>query len=173
MSPRGVPKGRRLKVFGVLAAGIAFGAWREFAFINLNYQIDHVEHHTAFSYAHSMVQGWTRGVGLEGLLVLKWSLALLSMAVMAGLCILLARILFGSWRQAVPILAGFAGFALLSLGMHGLARWAPPFELVSVRLSHMLQYPVPLLFMLIAATLPRDGGRAKREMGQGGPSTGN
>lgn len=160
MNPSGIFFGRRVETAVVLIAGIAFGAWREFAFINLNYQIDHVEHHTAFSYAHSLVQGWTRGVGLEGLLVLKWSLALLSMAVMAGLCILLARILFGSWRQAVPILAGFAGFALLSLAMHGLARWAPPFELVSVRLSHMLQYPVSLLFVLIAATLPRDRGTA-------------
>ncbi len=155
MRATGILINRRLEVIAVLVAGIAFGAWREFAFINLNYQIDHVEHHTTFSYAHSMVQGWTRGIGLDGLLVLKWSLTLLSMAVMAGLCILLARILFGSWRQAVPILAGFAGFALLSVAMHGLARWAPPFELVSVRLSHMLQYPVPLLFVLIAATLPR------------------
>ncbi len=173
MSSRGLYPGRRLKAAMVLMVGIAFGAWREFAFINLNYQIDHVAHHTPFSYAHSLVQGWTRGIGLDGLLALKWSLALLSMAVMAGLCILLARILFGSWRQALSILAGFTGFAVLSLAMHGLARWAPPFELVSVRLSHMLQYPVLLLFVLIAAALPRDGRKGEQEVGRGGPSTGN
>lgn len=156
MSATGIFIGRRMEIIAVLVAGIVLGACREFVFINLNYQIDHVEHHTSFSYAHSIVQGWTRGIGLDGLLVLKWSLTLLSMALMAGLCILLARILFGTWRQAIPILVGFGGFALLSVAMHGLARWAPPFELVSVRLSHMLQYPVTLLFVLIAATLPRD-----------------
>lgn len=164
MSQRGIHFARNAEAAVVLLIGIAFGAWREFAFINLNYQIDHVAHHTAFSYAHSMVQGWTRGIDLEGLLLLKWSLALLSMGVMAGLCILLARILFGSWRQALPILAGFAGFALLALAMHGLARWAEPFELVSVRISHMLQYPVSLLFVLIASTLPR---RARGEEAAG------
>jgi len=155
MKQRGLHWDRRLEAGLVLVAGIAFGAWREFAFINLNYQIDHLARHTPFSYAHSMVQGWTRGMDLQALLVVKWSLALLSMAVVAGLTVLLARILFGTWRQAVPILLGFAGFAVLSLLMHLLARWAEPFELVSVRLSHMLQYPVPLVFVLIAATFPR------------------
>jgi hypothetical protein len=150
MNPRGLRWDRRLETGLLLVAAIAFGSWREFAFINLNYQIDHVQHHTAFSYAHSMVQAWTRGMDLHTLLVLKWSLALLSMAVMAGLCVLLVRILFGTWRPAVPILMGFAAFALLSLAMHYLARFAAPFELVSVRVSHMLQYPVPLLFVLIA-----------------------
>ena len=172
MSSSGIYPGRRWKAALVLMAGILFGAWREFAFINLNYQIDHIAHHTPFSSAHSLVQGWTRGIGMDGLLALKWSLALLSMAVMAGLCILLARILIGSWRHALPILAGFTGFAVLSLAMHGLARWAPPFELVSVRLSHMLQYPVLLLFVLIAATLPRDGRRDEKDAGQSGPSIG-
>ena len=77
---------------------------------------------------------------MDGLLALKWSLALLSMAVMAGLCILLARILIGSWRHALPILAGFTGFAVLSLAMHGLARWAPPpsqFVSIGPLLVHM------------------------------------
>lgn len=160
MSGRGIRWNRRLEAALVLVLGIAFGSWREFAFINLNYQIDHLQRHTPFSYAHSLVQGWTRGMDLSTLLALKWVLAFLSMVVMAGLCITLVRILFGNWRQAGPIIAGFAGFALLSLVLHMAARWAPPFELVSVRLSHMLQYPVPLLFVLIAATLPRpEGGR--------------
>lgn len=154
MNDRGIRFSRRLEAALVLVAGIAFGSWREFAFINLNYQIDHVQRRTPFSYAHSLVQGWTRGLDLQALLVLKWVLAVFSMAVVAGLCILLARILFGSWRQARAILLGFAAFALLSLAIHYLSRWASPFELVSVRLSHMLQYPVPLLFVLVAALVP-------------------
>lgn len=156
MSSRGIRWGRRTETVLVLLAGITFGAGREFAFINLNYQIDHVEHHTRFSYAHSLVQGWTRGLDLGVLLFLKWALALGSMLVMAGLCIVLARVLFASWRQAVPILLSFIAFAMLSLVMHFLSRWAAPFELVSISISHMLQYPVSLLFLLIAATLPRE-----------------
>lgn len=151
MSRTGIHWGRRTETALVLTAAVVYGSWREFAFINLNYQIDHVAHHTPFSYAHSMVQGWTRGMDVQTLLAIKWGLAFLSMAVMAGLCVVLARILFGTWRHLRYILLGFGGFALLSLAMHFLARWAPPFELVSVRLSHMLQYPVPLLFLLIAA----------------------
>lgn len=155
MSSRGIRWDRRIEVALVLVVGIAFGAWREFTFININYQLDHVARHTPFSYAHSMVQAWTSGMDLQALLVVKWTLALLSIALMAGLTIVLARILFGTWKQAVPILLGFAAFAILSLLMHVLARWAAPFELVSVRVSHMLQYPVPLVFVLIAATFPR------------------
>jgi len=154
MSRKGIRWDRRAEVALVLLAGVVFGACREFAFVNLNYQIDHLANATPFSYAHSLVQGWTAGWELRTLLGVKWSLALLSMAVMAGLCILLIRVLFGTWRYARPVLLAFAAFALLSLLMHFLADWAPPFELVSVRLSHMLQYPVPLLFVLLAATLP-------------------
>ncbi len=154
MNKRGIRWGRRLETALVLVAAVAFGSWREFAFINLNYQIDHVGNHTRFSYAHSLVQGWTRGMDLHDLLVLKWSLAFVSMAVMAAMTVVLVRIQFGTWRHARAILLGFLGFALLSLALHFLSRWAPPFELVSVRVSHMLQYPVPLLFVLTAALVP-------------------
>ncbi|MBP8824791.1 MAG: hypothetical protein KBH07_14200 [Flavobacteriales bacterium] len=160
MNRRGIRWDRRLEAALVIALGISFGSWREFAFINLNYQIDHLARHTPFSFAHSLVQGWTRGLELHTLLLIKWVVAFFSMAVMAGLCILLARVLFGQWRQAKSILLGFAAFALLSLAMHFAARWAPPFELVSVQLAHMLQYPVPLVFVLLAATLPRTMGGA-------------
>ncbi len=160
MKQRGIRWDRRVEVGLVLVAGIAFGAWREFTFININYQLDHLARRTSFSYAHSMVQAWTAGLDLQGMLVVKWSLALLSMMLMAGLTILLARILFGTWKQALPILLGFAAFAVLSVLMHFLAYWAEPFELVSVRVSHMLQYPVPLVFVLIAATFPRSVGRS-------------
>ncbi len=151
MSNRGIKWGRRAETVLVLFVAVVFGSWREFAFINLNYQIDHVGNHTRFSYAHSLVQGWTRGMDLHDLLVLKWGLALASMVAMASFTVVLVRILFGTWRHARAILLGFLGFAVLSLALHFLSRWAAPFELVSVRLSHMLQYPVPLLFVLIAA----------------------
>ncbi|MCB0774135.1 MAG: hypothetical protein KDB93_12265, partial [Flavobacteriales bacterium] len=121
---------------------------------NLNYQIDHVQRHTPFSYAHSMVQRWIGGWDLTALVTLKWTLAFLSMAIIAGLCILLARILYGHWRHARWVLAGFAGFAGLSLAMHLLARWVPALELVAVGLSHMLQYPVPLVFILVGTMSP-------------------
>ncbi|MBS1945690.1 MAG: hypothetical protein JST98_10955 [Bacteroidetes bacterium] len=153
MKGRGIRWDRRVEVALVLAAAIAYGSWREFTFINLNYQIDHLAHHTPFSYAHSMVQGWLRGWGLQAVLALKWFLAFFSMAVMAALCALLARILLGTWRHAGPIFMAFTGFALLSLALHFMARRVPPFELVAVQLSHMLQYPVPLVFVLIAASL--------------------
>ena len=153
MNRPGIRWDRRLEAAVVLVAGIAFGAWREFAFINLNYQIDHVQRHTPFSYAHSMVQRWIGGWDLTALVTLKWTLAFLSMAIIAGLCILLARILYGHWRHARWVLAGFAGFAGLSLAMHLLARWVPALELVAVGLSHMLQYPVPLVFILVGTTV--------------------
>ena len=111
MSRSGIRWDRRLEAAVVLVAGIAFGAWREFAFINLNYQIDHLARHTRFSYAHSLVQGWTNGWDLATLLRVKWGLALFSMLVVALLCILLARTLYGSWRHRNMILAGFAAFA--------------------------------------------------------------
>lgn len=155
MKTRGIHWHRRLEVALVLVAGIMYGAWREFMFININYQIDHLARHTPFSYAHSMMQRWTQGMDLSAMVALKWSLGFFSMAVMAGLCMVLARILFNTWQQARWIALGFAGFALLSLGFHLLARWAPPFEEAAVRISHMLQYPVPLLFVLVAGLLPK------------------
>lgn len=155
MSRKGIRWDRRVEVALVLLAGTLFGSWREFTFINLNYQIDHVARATPFSYAHSMVRRWIGDWGLSALLILKWGLAFLSMAVICGLCIVLARILFGHWRQARWIALGFAGFAVLSLVLHGLAAWVPGLEEVAIGLSHMLQYPVPLVFVLIAAMLPR------------------
>jgi hypothetical protein len=135
----------------LLLVGIVLGACREFLFINLNYQIDHVARHTRFSYAHSLFQGWTRGMDLGALTALKWALAFAFMVAMAGLCVLLARVLSGSWRHARAIVGGFVLFALLALALHGSARWLPRAETVSIQLSHMLQYPVVLLFVLLAA----------------------
>lgn len=156
MAGTGIRWDRRLEVALVFLAGILYGSWREFMFVNLNYQIDHVARHTEFSYAHSMVRGWIGDWGLPALLALKWSLAFLSMAVIALLCIVLVRILHGGWGHARWMALGFAGFAVLSLGLHLLARWVPALEMVAVGLSHMLQYPVPLVFILVASFVPKD-----------------
>lgn len=155
MTRTGIRWDRRMEAALVLLAGVLYGSWREFTFINLNYQIDHVMRGTPFSYAHSMVRRWIGDWDLSALLTLKWGLAFLSMAVICGLCVLLARILFGHWHQAKWIAAGFAGFAVLSILLHVLARWVPQLDEVAIGLSHMLQYPVPLVFVLIAAMLPR------------------
>lgn len=142
---------RRGLVLVLVLAGVALGALREFLFLNLNYQLDHVARHTAFSYAHSLFQGWVGGLGLRGLLVLKWALACAFIAAMSGLTIALARTCFGSFRHARAILLATIAFAALALALHGLAHWVPALERVSVQLLHMLQYPVPLLFVLAAA----------------------
>lgn len=148
-------RGIGLKTALLIGLGVALGAGREFLFLNLNYQIDHLARATRFSYAHSLFQRWTAGMGLEALYTLKWILALAFMVAMAGLCVVLARVLFGSWKLLWPIAIGFLLFAVLALALHVSARWAPPLEMVSIHLSHMLQYPVALLFILLASWMPR------------------
>lgn len=148
---------RRGLVLLLVLAGVALGALREFLFLNLNYQLDHVARHTAFSYAHSLFQGWVGGLDLRGLLVLKWGLACAFIAAMCGLTIGLARLCFGSYRHARAVLLATIAFAALALALHGLAHWVPALERVSVQVLHMLQYPVPLLFVLAVAL-----GRGKR-----------
>jgi hypothetical protein len=147
--------GRRALAVLVIVVGIALGAVREFLFLNLNYQIDHVARRTAFSYAHSLFQEWVHGMDLDALRRLKWVLAIAFIAVMAALTLVLARVLSGSFRHARAILLWTAAFAVLALVLHLLARRMPPLEQVSVQVLHMLQYPVPLLFVLAAFLRPR------------------
>jgi hypothetical protein len=154
MKEKGIRWGRRTEAGLLLLIGIVLGACREFLFINLNYQIDHVARHTRFSYAHSLFQGWTRGMGLGVLLTLKWVLALAFILAMLALSVVMSRVLFHTWRHTRPLVIGFAAFAIVSVALHALAYWRPDFEMVSIHLSHMLQYPVVLLFLLLAAGLP-------------------
>lgn len=146
---------RHAAIAGILIVGIALGALREFLFINLNYQIDHLARHTRFSYAHSMFIRWTASMEFPGLIRLKWIMGAAFTGVILGLCLLLARLVFGHWRHARGIVWGFFGFTLLALALHFAARWAAPLETISVHVSHMLQYPVALLFVLMAGWLPR------------------
>ncbi|MFN6115926.1 MAG: hypothetical protein ACK46C_08605, partial [Flavobacteriales bacterium] len=66
---------RRIGILLILAIAVALGAVRDFLLVNLNYQIDFVEHHRTVSYAHSLFRGWTEGLGLGALIRLPWALA--------------------------------------------------------------------------------------------------
>jgi hypothetical protein len=144
---------RRVALPACLAVSVIIGAVREFVFINLNYQLDHVARNTPVSYAHTQFQAWVAGWSLRSLILLKWAMALAFIAAMCALCVLLARALFASRRYDRPVLVAFAGIALLSLVLHALAPLMPPLELVSVKLLHALQYPVLLMFIWAASWL--------------------
>lgn len=146
---------RRLLAWAIVAIGVAAGALREFAFLNLNYQLDHVRRATPISYAHSMFQGWVHGWDLGALNRLKWALALAFSLLMLGLAAWLARVLAGSHRYLAPLAAGFLAVGLSALALHLLAALHPALERVSVQVSHIIQYPVPLIFLMAAALLAR------------------
>jgi hypothetical protein len=143
---------------GIALAGIGMGGVREFLFINLNYQLDHLLRHTRFSYAHSLFIRWSAGLDASDLLRLKWGLVAVFMAYFAVSCVLLARVASRTWAHTRGILAGFVGFAALALLLHAGARWAPGLWPVAVQVSHMLQYPVCLLFVFFAVHLGHRAG---------------
>ena len=146
---------RRLALGLLITAAVALGSLREFLFVNLNYQIDHVERATDFSYAHTLFQGWVQGWELTTLLLAKWALALGFIGTMLGLAIGLARLLAGDHRHARALALGYAAAGGLALLLHGAAPWMPPLEAASVKLLHMLQYPVVLFFIWAGWTLRR------------------
>ena len=143
----------RLALVIILGAGVLLGALREFVFINLNYQIDFLRNHRLVSYAHSAFRRQVDGWDLGGLMRLKWVLACAFVLVMLGLCVALARLLFGDHRYTRPILIGFAGVGGLALLLHFLTPAVPAFNGVSVKLLHLLQYPVVLFFIWAASAL--------------------
>lgn len=143
--------GRRAAILAIMAVGVALGALREFLLINLNYQIDHLRHGRAVSYAHSAFQAWTKGLDLRGLVVLKWGISALLVGAMLLLAVLLARTLWGDHRYRTRIIFGFVLAAALALAAYGLAAWWPPAGIAGVKVLHALQYPV-VLFLLWAAS---------------------
>lgn len=153
---------RRLLAWTIVAIGVAAGAVREFAFLNLNYQLDHVRRATPVSYAHSMFQGWVQNWDLGALTKLKWGLALAFSLVMLVLSAWLARVLTGGHRYRAPLAAGFLAVGLVAAALHLLAAWHTPLERVSVQISHIIQYPVPLVFLMAAALLAGGRGREAR-----------
>jgi hypothetical protein len=82
---------KRVRALGILITGIGLGSLRDFLFINLNYQIDHVQRATTTSFAHSRFQAWVEGHDLISLLQLKWILAALFIVAMWALSLLLLR----------------------------------------------------------------------------------
>jgi hypothetical protein len=149
-------KRQRVLLGTILLVAVCMGAVREFLFLNLNYSIDHVANQRAFSYAHSAFQAQVDGLSLAALLRLKWVLAMFFVALMAGLSIATARLLFGDHRYWSMILVGFAAIGTLALLLHTASGTIPALEGISIKLLHLLQYPVLLFFIWAGAVL---GGR--------------
>jgi hypothetical protein len=138
----------------LMLAAVLLGAVREFLFINLNYQLDAVAHERAVSYAHSLFRGWTAGMDLSALVMLKWLLALLFIGLMLMLSVAVSRIVFGDHRYRVALVAGFLLIGAAALALHALSGGIPQLYGVSVKLLHLLQYPVVLFFIWAASLLP-------------------
>lgn len=144
--------GPRLRTALILLAGIGTGSLRDFLFINLNYQIDHIARATPVSFAHSRFQGWVKSWDISDLTRLKWMLAVLFVLGMWALCLLLlknAGVLHSLWRTVTWVFLGIAAAALM---LHGLARWLPVEE-ASANLLHAIQYPVLLLILQVVVGL--------------------
>lgn len=139
----------------LLLLGVALGSLREFLFINLNYEIDRVAHHREVAYAHSRFRAWVEGWDLDGLVRLKWGTSLAFILVMLLLCVALMRLLQGSFRAAPLLVLGFLAVGAAALGLHLLSGASAAFEVVAVKLLHMLQYPVVLFFLWAAEMLRR------------------
>lgn len=131
----------------LLAASVALGGLREFLFVNLNYQLDFLEHSRAQSYAHSAFQRWAAGLDAGDLRQAKWLLALAFVAITLLLTVAMARIRLGDSRLNRPIILAFAALGASALALHLLSGQAAFLSLISVQLLHALQYPVPLLLV--------------------------
>lgn len=145
----------RSAVVVIVLIAVAIGAVREFLFLNLNYSIDHLANHRPVSYAHSLFNAAVVGYDLHTLLILKWCLALVFISVMLGLSVLMARFLFGDHRYRMAIVLGFLAVGSLALLLNIGAGRHPAMGNISVKLLHLLQYPVILFFLWAAAMLQR------------------
>jgi hypothetical protein len=145
---------RRLLLLLLLAIAVVLGGAREFLFLNLNYQLDSVAHQRTISYAHSVFRTWTHGMDLGSLVRLKWILALAFIALMMVLSILWSRIVFGDHRYSHVVVLGFLITAAIALLLQTISSAIPPLYGVSVKLLHLLQYPVVLVVIWAAALLP-------------------
>ena len=137
----------------LLGLGIALGSWREFVFINLNYEVSHAAGQNPWSYAHSAVQRALEGWTLPALLRLKWAMAVAFVLAMGALTFALGRLLFGR-RLDRTITAGYGAIAALALLLHALSHWLPFTASAGVKLLHLLQYPMPLVVLVVARFMP-------------------
>lgn len=146
---------RKLLIGAVLLAAILLAERREFLFINLNYQIDHVSRGTPFSYAHSAFRSFVEGWSLGALTMFKWALSFTYIVVNVLLAAALAQMLHGHRRYTRPILFIVGAVCLAALGFHALGAFIPGGLDIGVKLLHMVQYPVVLLVLLASAGLRR------------------
>lgn len=143
---------RGIRAAAILFVGILSGALRDFLFINLNYQIDHVRRATPGSFAHSRFRTWTEGWDLPDLIRLKWMLAAAFVLWMWALSMALLRNAHAVSRLWRPVSLLFGAIALMALVMYGCARWFP-LEEAAANLLHAIQYPVLLVVLQIAVLL--------------------
>lgn len=129
----------------LLATSVALGAVREFLFVNLNYQLDYLNHERDQSYAHSSFQRLVHGLDAGQLATTKWLLAFAFIGATLALTLVLARVRLGDARLDRAAVVTFLSIGGLALALH-LASGAVAFLYpISVQLLHALQYPVPLL----------------------------
>lgn len=140
---------RGLLSLALLAVSVASGALREFLFVNLNYQLDFLDHRREQSYAHSAFQRWVAGLDAGDLYAAKWILASAFIVFTLGLTLALARVRSGDRRLPRAIVLGFMGLGAMALICHFLAARAAFLHPISVQLLHALQYPVPLLLVWV------------------------
>lgn len=138
---------RTLASLGIVLVAIAAGAMHDFLAVNLNYQLDHVERGSAFSYAHSSFRAWVEDWNAPALHRLKWTLAAAFIATNLLLAIGLARVRFGHHGYRRALIIGFGVVALCALIAQVLAPSVSGLGTVSIKLLHALQYPVVLLLI--------------------------
>ena len=147
---------RRARIGLILTVAVLLGAAREWLFLNLNYTIDHRSHDRPYSYAHSAFTKATSNLNLGQLLSLKWTLALVFIGAMLLLSVVLARLLFGDHRHLRTVIIGFLTIGTLAALLEWIGRVVhPAFGDIAVKLLHMVQYPVVLLFLWAGAMLSR------------------
>jgi cell division protein FtsW (lipid II flippase) len=139
----------------IVLIAVVIGSLREYLFVNLNYQIDHLANGTAYSYAHSRFQLQVSGLHLQDLIRLKWFLAIAFVLVSLLLSIALARLLFGDHRYTRAIVFGFVAIGCLSFIFNWFSNGADGWYNISIKLLHAIQYPVILLFIWGAYQLSR------------------
>ena len=98
----------------VLALAVVLGSLRDLLLINLNYQLDHVQRGTPYSYAHSAFQAAVSGWGLKALIALKWGLAIGFVAATWTLCQALLAVFGVRARAGRLVTIGFGGIAVLA-----------------------------------------------------------
>jgi hypothetical protein len=139
----------------LLALAVGVGAGRDFVFVNLNYQLDFLEHHRLVSYAHSLFRKAVGNLDAHQLRLAKWVLAVAFSAAMLALAVAMARVRFGDHRYRRLLAAGFVAIGLLAAALQAGAAALPALGPVGVKLLHALQYPLPVALVWVLSWAPR------------------